>query len=122
MAGEALVTKTVQEQLVAYLKQTPKAVAVLVVSYFSGHLWVFIVTAFLRSKRGGNKLLQSITGKTAVGLLWFTAVLALVYWWKFGEFNFAYPRMLDIAIPTLVAGLVVQLIAFALFVTFGDRK
>ena len=85
--------------------ETPKAVALLVMSYFSGHLWVFIVTAFLRSKTRGNKLLQSMTGKTAVGLLWFTAVMAPVYLLKHGEYHFAYSRILDVTIPTLVVGL-----------------
>ena len=122
MPAQEAVKKTVEQQLLDYLKETPKAVAVLVMSYFSGHLWVFIITAFLRSKTRGNKQLQSVTGKTTVGLLWFTAVMLLVYLLKHGEYNFGYSRILDVTIPTLVTGLLLQLIAFALFVIFGDRR
>ena len=122
MASEPSVSNTIYVLLSDYLKQTPKAVAFFVMSYFSGHLWVFVFTAFLRSKTKGNKLLLSMTGKTAIGLLWFTSTLALIYRFKFGAFNFEYLNMLDVVIPSLIAGLVVQMFVFTLFVTFGDRK
>lgn len=122
MGSEASASEAIGLLLLDYLKKTPKAVVVFVVSYFSGHLWVFVLTTFLRSKTRGNKLLQSKTGKTAVGLLWFAPVLALVYWMKFGEFNFYYAHILSVVIPSIMVGLIVQLFVFTLFVTFGDRK
>ena len=122
MLGGGALRKTVEQQVAEYLKETPKAVAALVMSYFSGHLWVFIVTAFLRSKTRGNKLLQSVTGKTGVGLLWFAAVMFLLYLIKFRELNFEYTRLLELAVPTLMMGLVCQLVVFVLFAVFGDRK
>ncbi len=116
------VAREVQEQLVDYLTTTPKAGAVLTMSFFSGHLWVFIVTAYLRSNTRGNKLLESLPGRTAVGIFWFTAVLVPIYWSKFREVNFEYARILDVVIPTIVAGMMLQLVVFAFFAYFGDRK
>jgi hypothetical protein len=121
VAGEVSLAKTAQVQFLEYLKQTPKALAVLIMSYFSGQLWVFIIAAFLRSKTRGNKLLQSTAGKTAVGLLWFSGILAPVYWLKFGNLGFEYAGILEVAIPTLVSGMFAQLVVFALFVALGDR-
>lgn len=122
MQAEKGVAKTIEQELLEYLKQTPTAIAVLVMSYFSGHLWVFVVTAFLRSKTRGDNLLRSITGKTALGLLWFAAILVPIYLYKFREYNFEYSRILEVALPTLVTGLLVQLFAFVAFITFGDRE
>jgi hypothetical protein len=110
------------EQVSEYLKQTPIAVGVIVMSFFSGHLWVFIITGFLRSKTRGNKLLESRSGRTAIGVLWFTGVSAPLYVYRYHNYNFEYRNILEIAIPTLVTGLLVQLIIFALFASFGDRK
>ncbi len=116
------VVREVEQQLLDYLRDTPKAAGVLIMSFFSGHLWVFIVTAYLRSKTRGNKLLESLLGRTAVGILWFTAVLVPVYWLKFREVNFDYERILEVVIPTIVAGMLLQLVVFAFFAHFGDRN
>ena len=122
MPGERDITKAIEQQALGYFKETPKAVVVVVMSFFSGHLWVFIVTAFLRSKTRGNRLLESRLGRTAVGMFWFTGVLVPLYLLKFGAYDFEYQRILDIVIPTLVTGMFLQLIVFAFFARFGDRK
>jgi hypothetical protein len=71
---------SIEQQLIDYLRQTPKAVAVLIFSFFSGQLWVFIIIAYLKKTTKGNKLLNSIHGKTALGLFWFTLVLIPIYY------------------------------------------
>jgi flagellar biosynthesis protein FliQ len=121
LPGSRELTTSVGEQFFDYLAQTPKALAVLVVSYFSGHLWVFMITAFFRSRTRGDNLLRSVTGRTAVGLVWFTSILGPFYFLKFGALTFEYANVLDLAVPTLVIGLFVQLLVFVACVRFGDR-
>ncbi|MCI0560052.1 MAG: hypothetical protein MN733_16305 [Nitrososphaera sp.] len=122
MAGKQGMERGLQTDLLEYLRDTPKALVVVVASFISGHLWVFMITAFIRSKTKGNNLLQSTVGRTTVGLIWLTGVLVPFYCLKFREFSFDYERILQIAIPTVVTGLFIQLILFAIFVSFGDRK
>lgn len=122
MEGKDEISKQVGEQFIDYLKQTPKAAAVMVVSFFCGHLWAYVVTTFFRgSKTRGNTLLQSVMGRTALGLVWFSAVLVPIYTLKFRAFDFDYDRILALVVPTLVAGLAIQLIVFALCLKLGDR-
>lgn len=109
----------VQQQFTDYLRQTPKAVAVLVCSFFSGQLWAFLVFAYIKKGAKGNKLLQSLPGKTSLGLCWFTLVLVPIYYLNHGTLIFSYDQILSVIVPTLVAGFFVQVIAFALIVYFG---
>ena len=116
------IEKSIEKNVIDYLRETPKAMAVIVASFLSGHLWVFVITAFVRSKTKGNGMMQSVTGRTAIGLFWLTGILVPVYRMKFGDFAFEYDRILQAAIPTTVTGLFVQLILFGFFVIYGDRK
>ena len=112
----------IQQQILDYLRQTPLALGILVMSFFSGQLWAFILTAFIRSKTRGNKFIESILGRLAMGIIWFTAVSVPIYLIKFGNMDFQYERILQIAIPTLVTGMLAQLMLFALFAYYGDRR
>ena len=116
------IEKSIEKEVLEYLRETPKAMAVVVASFLSGHLWVFVITTFVRSKTKNNKLILSLTGRTAIGLFWLTSTLVPIYRLNFGDFAFEYDRILQVAIPTTVTGLFVQLVLFGLFVIFGDRK
>lgn len=116
------IEKDIKNDIGQYLHNTPKALAVVVAAFFSGHLWVFVITAFIRSKTKGNGMMQSPTGRIAIGLIWLTGVLVPIYRLKFGDFEFDYENILQIIIPTIVIGLFFQLLLFSLFVCLGDRK
>lgn len=116
------IEKSLEKDVVQFLHETPKALAVVVAAFFSGHLWVFVITAFVRSKTKGNGMVQSLTGRTAIGLIWLTGTLVPIYRIKFGDFAFDYDKILQVTIPTIVTGLFVQLLLFAMFVCLGDRK
>jgi hypothetical protein len=111
-----------QQQILEYLRQTPIAVGVLVMSFFSGQLWAFIITAFIRTKTRGNRLIESFWGRMAMGILWFTAISVPMYLWRFGNYEFEYGNLVRIAIPTMVTGMLAQIIIFALFGYFGGRR
>jgi hypothetical protein len=61
------ISGTIQQDIIDYLRQTPKAVAVLVFSFFCGQLWLFII--FNYRKKGtmvGDKFLKTKMGTTAL--------------------------------------------------------
>ncbi|NTW70419.1 MAG: hypothetical protein HGB23_11365 [Chlorobiaceae bacterium] len=116
------IEKSIEKEVVDYLRETPKAMAVVVVAFLSGHLWVFVITAFIRSRTKGNKMVQSVIGRTAIGIVWLTGILVPLYCMKYGDFGFEYDRILQVAIPTTVTGLFIQLFLFIIFITVGDRK
>lgn len=116
MARERDVATAIGEHVLDYIKQTPAASAVLVASFLSGHLWVFVITAFFRSKTKGDQHLKTITGRTALGVLWFAAMMTPIYFVKFRTLDFAYTNMLEVTVPTLVVGLLVQLAVFLICV------
>jgi hypothetical protein len=89
--------------------QTPKAAATLIISFMSGHLWAHIIAVFMRNSVKGNKFLSSNTGKTALGFIWFTLIMAVLYWLKFDGFSYKHEKILVIVIPSLFFGLVIQL-------------
>jgi hypothetical protein len=122
LTNEGAVATAIQKQVTAYLAATPKAAGLLVMSFFSGQLWVFIIMAFLRSSTRGNKLIQGPTGRTAVGLAWHGTVLVPIYLFKFHQYDFDYQRILEVVIPTIVTGLLIQLIIFAFFAGSGGHR
>lgn len=121
MSVERNATEAVGEIVLDYLRQTPKAVGVLLASFFSGHLWVFMVLA-IRTKTRGNTFLQPPIGRTALGLCWFTMIHLPLYFAKFRELDFKYNKMMQLAIPTVLFGLAIQVVLFAVFVRYGDKK
>jgi len=103
-----------------YLKDTPKALGVLVFSLVSGHLWTFILFAYFKANKKGNTILLSLVGRTSLGLCWFAVVMVVVYYFSFNTLNLSYQNILTITIPTLTFGLVLQ--AFTLLLIFIIKK
>ncbi len=119
MSATSDVESEVEGRIVDYLRRTPHAVAVLFFSFMSGQLWTFVIAAYCRRGTRGNKLLQSITGRTAAGLAWFAIVMVPVYALYNQRLDFDYANVLSLVVPTIVIGLSVQVVIFACFVRFG---
>lgn len=116
------IEKNILEKLMEFFSDTPKAMAVAVVAFLIGHLWVFVITTFVRSKTKGNRMLSSPASRVTIGLAWLTAIFIPLYRFSFGDYAFEYDKILQIVIPTIVFGLFAQLILFIIFLVFGDRK
>ena len=118
--GGAL-AKAVEEQLIEALKRCPQAVVVLALSFISGHLWVYIV--LLRPwTRSGSRLLENVVARTGLGLLWFSVVLVPIYLVNCHSASFRYEKLVELVVPTLVTGLFVQAIIFAIIMRPKRRK
>jgi hypothetical protein len=115
------VESTVTSQLVEYLKATPQAIAVVFFAFLEGHLWVFMITAYVRDKTKGNKLIMSVAGKVTIGLLWITLNMVIIYAIQYQSWPMKYENILEIVVPTIVLSLLLQLLIFLGCLKYGDR-
>jgi hypothetical protein len=122
MPSESNIEAEVGSAVLGYLKATPQAIAVLFVAFLQGHLWIFTISAYLRKGTKGDPLLKTIVGRTILGLLWMTLSLVLVYAFQFHSWPTENEKIVSLAIPTIVLSLVLQLVAFVLFVVFGEKR
>ncbi|MCA7927871.1 hypothetical protein LGM45_02405 [Burkholderia cepacia] len=111
----------IEQKVLNYVLATPAALAVLVASFLSGHLWLFIIKNVRKPKTAGNQIFESKTGRVAIGLLWLTGVLLFVYIIRFKELMFDYQRILDVCIPTIIFGVFFQLLILVAYLKFGDK-
>lgn len=105
-----------------YYGDAAKIVGLILVSFLSGNLWVLTSKYFFSGPRESN-LANSFWGRTIIGLIWFAVVIVIVYPLEFpGELSLSYRHLIDALPPTIVTGMLLQLIAFALFSYFGDGQ
>ena len=121
MSAPSGIEKEVGTQVVNYLARTPQAVAYLFCSFMSGQLWAFIILASYKKSIRGDKYLQTIAGRTALGFAWFVVVLVPLYFWRYQTLNCHYTKLVNLVVPTVVLGLFLQVVIFGLFVRFGKR-
>ena len=114
------VASEIEKKVLDYLLVTPKALAIFVASFLSGHLWIFVIKAFRKRTKASN-LMESKTGRVAIGLIWMASVSAVIYMVRFRDMSFEYDKIMIIAIPTIVTALFLQLIVFVTFLLIGDK-
>lgn len=67
-------TTAIQEKIISWLLITPKALAILVCSLFSGQLWFFVIVTYFKARNKGNTYINNILAKTVIGVLWFSLI------------------------------------------------
>lgn len=121
MAGEKEVVSIVLDKITEYLKTTPKAAGFLFMSFMSGHIWVAMTVAY-RKKTKGNKPLETIHGRAAIGILYFAFILTIFYLIKYKQYDFQYEQAAECLTPTIIWGFAIQFIVSVLFVFLGERR
>ena len=109
MPSENELSDHISEKVSNYLEKTPLAGFVLVMSFFTGHMWLYVLSITERPK----KQLESVVGRTAAGL-WFTVVMAPFYVVTYGEYTFREEKVLQIAVPSVVLAMILQAIVIAI--------
>ena len=113
-------TGTINTQISEYLKSTPKAVALLFCSYFCGHLWVFILLAYIKKGTKGDTIIKSTAGKTTLGFCWFAFLMCPIYIIKHKTISVEHDKLLDLVYPTILIGIFLQVVIFIIF-AFRER-
>lgn len=123
MNGKSLdIPEKISEKVIEYLIATPKALLFVVCSYFSGQLWLFIISTYFKKGKKGNKHLEGIIGRTALGIAWFALFLAPIHWLKFQTFQVEPENIFSILLGTILLAGFAQTIAFILITLFKSEK
>lgn len=64
------------DELTKIIVNTPGAVLTIALAYVSGHVWTYIVFAFITKRE--RRILSSKLGKMGLGILWFAVVSTLL--------------------------------------------
>ena len=101
----------INNTIVDYLIATPKALGILLFSFFSGHLWIYFVI-YKRNNGKGKKYLKSKWSKLAIGLLYFIIILLPNYLIRNGFSDFTMEHIYEISIETILYALFFQSLIF----------
>lgn len=101
----------IKETIVNYLIATPKALGILLFSFFSGHLWVYFVI-YQKNNGKGKKYLKSKWSKLAIGLLYFIIILFPNYLIRNGFGDFTMEHIYEITVETILYALFLQSMVF----------
>lgn len=110
----------IKTKVLEYVLRTPLAMAVVIASFLSGHLWLFIIKA-VRKRTAGNKILESKTGRTAFGMLWLALIMCPIYMIKYGDVSFELEKIMALVLPSIVFAAILQLIILVVYLVL-ERK
>lgn len=110
--------KQLKDKLVEYLLTIPQLLFAVVLSFFSGHLWLWIVHTYFDSPAKGAKYLSNIWAKTALGLFWYVLFLLPNFVFRFGIHSEVDGNIIQVIGWTLLIGSFVQAVATILIVNF----
>ena len=79
--------------LLRFLTSSPYILCTVALSYISGHLWAYIILSYFSKQE--RKILYSLFGKLALGLMWFAIILMPTYVFVFRSFNIISAQLLE---------------------------
>ncbi|WP_144373039.1 hypothetical protein [Vogesella urethralis] len=99
-----------EKKAIEYIFGFVTAPAVLIMAFFSGHLWIYVYFEFFAKLTKRKSMVDNNYGKISVGLIWFSFFLLPIvlykYWGDWGAVNYA---ALEVLAPiVLVLGVFFQ--------------
>jgi hypothetical protein len=113
--------KKIKEFIINFLISTPKAIAILFFSFFSGQVWAYLIITYFKSKTKGNAILNNKYTKTGVGLLWFI-IVAMPYNLYMHGAKVNFENIIQHSIICILIGATLQAIVFGYLTTFKTEK
>ena len=110
------------QHIVGYIVTTPKVLGGLFCSYFSGQLWAFLTVAYFKKNARGNKMLDSVPAKVALGSCWFCLIGLPIYWMKYDSVDLNYESFLDILPAVIIVSFALQLFVYLAVAKWGANK
>ena len=105
----------IKEKIFGYLIATPKMLFLAVLSFLSGHFWVYIYFAYIKNGSRSAKRIDNLYGKVVLGLIWFAIILTILYGIMHKTIlNIQYELIMDLILSTILIGLFLQAILFIL--------
>ena len=110
------------QQIVGYIVATPKVLGGLFCSYFSGQLWAFLTVAYFKKNTRGNKMLDSLPAKVALGSCWFCLISLPIYWAKYDSMDLVYDNFLNILPAAIIVAFALQLFVYLAVAKWGASQ
>lgn len=104
----------IKKPIEEFLISSPKLIVLLLASFFSGQLWLYIMYTYFYGSNETERFINNKSGKTALGLFWFSIPFLLIYQLKYGIKKIDIENMLSIYLETIVFGFFIQIIIFIL--------
>ena len=108
------------EAIMSWIVKTPAALATIAFSYFSGHMWGYLIFTYKRNKKHAKGFFDNKTGKVSLGLAWHAVVAAPLYYFQYSTLKINYTNYSEIAYSVILAAIALQAIIFA-FVTIFTK-
>ena len=105
-------TAALGQKIVEYLLVTPKALALVVSSFLSGQLWVFVLFSYYKKTSKGSAYLNNKYGKTALGACWFCCFLVPIYLLKFRTLKVEAENVFAVVLESILMGALIQALVF----------
>jgi hypothetical protein len=110
------------DRLLEYVYKIPQLLGLAVISFFSGHLWLWVIFAFYKTTTKGDKYLTNNYAKTALGVFWFAIFLFPAYLIKFGANSTVDTNVFQLIGFTLILGSFVQGIGTIIIILVNNKK
>jgi hypothetical protein len=101
----------IQKTIVKFIISSPKALAVIFFSFFSGNLWNFIILSYItKNNTKAIKHLDTNYSKISLGIIWFALIMYPIYCIKFGLTEVLLDNVFSIIWQTLLISMFFQAI------------
>lgn len=113
--------KKIKEFIINFFLSTPKTIAILFFSFFSGQVWSYLIITYFKTKTKGNSILNKPYTKIGVGLLWFTLISLPYNLCKNGT-KIQFENILENSLLCLLSAAMLQAIIFFYLTTYKSEK
>ncbi len=110
--------KKIQAKLLEYIVTIPQLLTATVLSFLSGHLWIWVIYAYYFNSTKASKYLNNWVAKIALGVFWYSISLVPYYFYKFGFKQEVGKNVLEVIIFSLLIGSFLQAISTILIIRF----
>lgn len=110
--------KKIQAKLLEYIVTIPQLLFATVLSFLSGHLWIWVIYAYYFNSTKASKYLNHWAAKTALGVFWYSITLVPYYFYKFGMKQEIGKNVLEVVGFTLLVGSFLQAITTMIIIKF----
>jgi len=99
----------IKKTIFKYIVSSPKALAIIFFSFFSGNLWNFIILSYVtKNNTKAIKHLDTYYSKISLGLIWFAFVMYPIYCIKYGVSEVSLENVFNIVWQTILISLFFQ--------------
>lgn len=103
------VPNVVVEEVLSFVTSSAYTLLPPVLAFFSGQLWIFIISLYTKIPAKALKFLNKWYGRVALGLAWEALVLIPIYFIAFRNLHIQAANIAEIEFTVLVISLALQL-------------